>query len=168
MNRQSSGFTLIELMIVVAIIGILASIAIPAYQSYSVRAQVSEGLTLASAVKTPIVDYFMNRGDAPANRLEAGVSNNATDSQGKYVSGVEIVNGRIDISYGNEVTAAILGGTASLTPYVVNNSSVVWRCANAAAPPSPAVPLGTGTSGSVSVYQAASISNQYLPSACRP
>jgi len=74
MNKHDKGFTLIELMIVVAIIGILASLAISAYQTYTVRAQISEGLEMASGAKVPIVDAFTNDGTAPADRAAAGMT----------------------------------------------------------------------------------------------
>ena len=165
---RQDGFTLIELMIVVAIIGILAAIAIPAYENYTVRAQVSEGISMASQAKVPVVDAFLNDGDAPADRLAAGMSANATDTSGKYVSSVNVTNGRIDVTFGNEVNQAINGLTLTLTPYTVNASSVVWRCGNAVAPAAPAQLMGTGTGGNVAAYAASTIANQYLPSACRP
>src|SRR5215211_5676461 len=107
MKRMEKGFTLIELMIVVAIIGILAAIAIPAYQDYTIRAQVSEGMNLAAAAKAAVAESFLNRGTAPANRTVAGMSDLATDTSGKYVSQVAVTNGTITVSYGNEANAQI-------------------------------------------------------------
>ncbi len=168
MRTHQNGFTLIELMIVVAIIGILAAIAIPAYQDYTVRAQVTEGLNMAGLAKVPVTDAFLNRGDAPVNRTEAGMSANAIDTQGKYVASVAIINGRIDITFGNDANALISGQTVSLTPYTINDTSVVWRCGNSAAPGAPAVTMGTGTGGDVTTYAASSVADRFLPSACRP
>src|SRR5690242_18224722 len=85
-KQMQSGFTLIELMIVVAIIGILAAIAIPAYQDYTIRSQVSEGLTLAAQAKTAISESFAQTGAAPVNRSAAGMTANSTDTRGNYVS----------------------------------------------------------------------------------
>ncbi len=86
MTKLQKGFTLIELMIVVAIIGILAAIAIPAYQDYTIRAQVSEGMNLAAAAKAAVAESFLNRGTAPVNRTQAGMSADGGDTRGKYVS----------------------------------------------------------------------------------
>jgi type IV pilus assembly protein PilA len=163
MKKIQQGFTLIELMIVVAIIGILAAIAIPAYQDYTIRAQVSEGMSLAAAAKTAVAETFLNRGTAPANRTVAGMTATATDTQGKYVASVEVTNGRITITYGNEAHARISAGganTLTLTPYQSLDQSVVWRCGNAI---DPGLSLMNGTT-----YAAATVSTNYLPSACRP
>src|SRR5437868_4022246 len=96
--QVQKGFTLIELMIVVAIIGILAAIAIPAYQDYTVRSQVSEGLTLAAQAKTAVAESFSQTGSAPANRLAAGMTATATDTSGNYVTQIEVTNGTIAIT----------------------------------------------------------------------
>src|ERR1700690_1438505 len=99
MKHIQQGFTLIELMIVVAIIGILAAIAIPAYQDYTIRAQVSEGMTLAAAAKAAVAESFSNKGIVPANRTAAGMTGNATDTQGKYVQSVDVNAGSIIVTY---------------------------------------------------------------------
>src|ERR1700752_2837925 len=96
------GFTLIELMIVVAIIGILAAIAIPAYQDYTIRSQVTEGLNLAGAVKAAVAETYADRGVWPVDNKAAGVVNAAgagVTPNGKYVTGVTIDKGTITIAY---------------------------------------------------------------------
>ena len=161
------GFTLIELMIVVAIIGILAAIAIPAYQDYTIRAQVTEGLSLAGNAKTPITDSFLDRGEAPTNRAQAGLSANATDTQGNYVQSVAVTNGRVDIVFGNRANVLINGLTVTLTPYEALDFSVVWRCGNAPVPGG-LNPMGTAGGGVTAAYVAPTVSNRFLPASCRP
>jgi len=101
MKKFQQGFTLIELMIVVAIIGILAAIAIPAYQDYTIRAQVTEGLSLAAQAKTAVSESFASTGAAPASRAAAGMSAAVGDTSGNYVSQVGILNGVITVTYSN-------------------------------------------------------------------
>jgi type IV pilus assembly protein PilA len=163
MKTLQKGFTLIELMIVVAIIGILAAIAIPAYQDYTIRAQVSEGLTLAAAAKAAIAETFLNTGVAPASRMEAGMSNVATDTSGKYVSGIEVANGIITITYsGGDVNAAILGNTVDIVAYTTEDDSVTWQCGYSN------VPTGTNITAMGAATNGSTIEPRYLPAACRP
>ena len=165
-NKHLKGFTLIELMIVVAIIGILAAIAIPAYQDYTIRAQVSEGINMAAGAKVPVVDQFLQSGRPPVNRTQAGMTANATDTNGKYVSSVEVNNGTVIITFGFEAHARISNLQVTLVPYETAENSVIWRCGFANAP-NGLSPMGT-VAGSPSPVIATTVSASYLPASCRP
>ena len=142
MKKVQHGFTLIELMIVVAIIGILASIALPAYQSYSVRAQISEGLSLTGPIKTAIAEVHNDNGGFPIDNAAAALG--AADTYaGKYVNSISVNGAVILIEYGNDANAQISGQTVTLTA-IENQGSLEWNCA----------------SGGV-------ISEEYLPQICR-
>ncbi|MFO1502463.1 MAG: pilin [Steroidobacteraceae bacterium] len=133
MKNVQKGFTLIELMIVVAIIGILAAIAIPAYQDYTIRSQVTEGLNLSSDLKAGVAEWYANNGAWPA-LTDLGIAN-ATDKQGKYVSQIGVVGGVITITYGNNANAANLAGkTLILTPGTSPNGDVAWQCGSKSMP----------------------------------
>lgn len=139
MRTKQTGFTLIELMIVVAIIGILAAIALPAYQDYVARSQFSEAMILASGQKTAVTESWSNKGTPPANNTEAGVAA-PTDVSGKYVESVTIsANGSDGLIQarmrGSGVATPIQGKTLTLTGTFVaqGNSSgiaVTWACSS--------------------------------------
>ena len=165
-SNHSRGFTLIELMIVVAIIGILAAIAIPAYQDYTIRAQVAEGISMGGNAKVPVVDSFLQSGRPPANRASAGLTANATDTQGKYVQSVQIDNGAVVVTFGHEAHAVIDNQTVAFVPYETPENSVVWRCAHAPAPEGLQL-MGT-EAGLPATLAASSVPLRYLPATCRP
>ena len=159
--ERSRGFTLIELMIVVAIIGILASLAISAYQTYTVRAQISEGLNMAAGAKVPVVDAYTNNGTAPADRVAAGMTPDPADTRGSYVTQVDVSNGRIDIMFGGpRAHQDIIGQTVSMTPYETAGNSIAWRCGDAGAPPGVLLQGGDD-------HQDPTVDPRYLPSSCR-
>lgn len=148
MKRVQQGFTLIELMIVVAIIGILAAIAIPAYSDYTVRAQASEGMQLASGAKATVAEFYQDQGTFPLDNATAGLEI-PTNIQGKYVASVTVANGTITVAYGNEANAANLAGeTLVFVPDATTTpGSITWDCHR---------PTAGGT-----------LAAKYRPSACR-
>ena len=142
MKRIATGFTLVELMIVVAVVGILATNAIPSYQDYVVRGRVSEALAAMGACKTSIADYVANKGGLPTNLTASGCS----DSPMQYVSGVDVLNGVVTITLATRMDlASASGGTLTLTPGTPTASLAItmWTCA------------------------AATIPSKYLPGSCR-
>lgn len=112
--KHAKGFTLIELMIVVAIIGILAAVALPAYQDYTRRAHVSEGLTLAAAAKISVTEYFTANSDWPSNNAAAGLAT-AASFHGQAVRSINVNASQITITYNTKVgsgkTVVLQGGT---------------------------------------------------------
>ncbi|TAM92608.1 MAG: prepilin-type N-terminal cleavage/methylation domain-containing protein [Rhodanobacteraceae bacterium] len=149
MKSMQKGFTLIELMIVVAIIAILAAIAIPAYQNYLIRSQVSEGLTVAGGAETGVAEYYSNYGTLPGTNISAGLPSTATSISGKYVLSVNVATGgKITATFRSAAptNTNIFGKTLILSP-VTSGGSVAWSCN----------PTGSG----------ATVPNTYLPSSCR-
>ena len=141
MKKVQQGFTLIELMIVIAIIGILAAIAIPAYQDYIARSQMSEAFTLGSGLKTSVGEICNTDGTCTGADSNTSGLPIATTVKGKYVSQVDIEDGTISATMGGQSTSKILGQTVYLTPET-NDGSLEWRCSSTA-------------------------ENKYLPASCR-
>ena len=128
MTGAERGFTLIELMIVVAIIGILAAVAVPMYLDYTVRSQIAEGLNVSGGAKSAVTEYYQERGVFPADNTAAGLEA-AANIVGKYVASVTVGGAVITIQYGNDANAKIFGKTVTLTG-VDNLGSVSWVCAS--------------------------------------
>lgn len=159
MKKTQQGFTLIELMIVVAIIGILAAIAIPAYQDYMTRTQVTEGMNLAAEAKTAISEFHAARGRFPDTAGSAGFTDTSTSVTGNYVTSVEITNsGGIDVTYGNRANNAITGNILTIRPGRNQANGVVWVCGDA----QPA----TGTSNP-NAANSTDLEGKYMPADCR-
>jgi type IV pilus assembly protein PilA len=145
MKTMQKGFTLIELMIVVAIIAILAAIAIPAYQNYLIRSQVSEGAVLADGAKTAMAEFYSNTGHFPAANQSAGLAT-ASSIAGQYVGQVNVATtGEIVATFdGPKVNTTISGDNFTLSA-LVSNGSIAWSCSSAAT----------------------NVPAQYLPTSCR-
>ena len=126
MKSIQKGFTLIELMIVVAIIAILAAIAISQYQDYVIRSQVSEGSSLADGVKTAVGEFVNNHGHFPTNNQSAGLAK-ATSIVGQYVTGVDASGGLITATYGGKANTSISGAYLEFSP-VTHAGSIEWHC----------------------------------------
>ena len=166
LKKVQQGFTLIELMIVIAIIGILAAIAIPAYQNYTIRSQVTEGLSLADGWKTSISEYYAQNGSFPATSSTtgggtAGAIAVSGASSGKYVGNIAVsTGGAIVVVYtgpqANSKLSVAANHTLALNPGTDSNYDVIWVCGSAA------TPSGVTMSGTIGT----TVSAAYLPTSC--
>ncbi|HFC6801399.1 TPA: pilin [Neisseria meningitidis] len=160
MNTLQKGFTLIELMIVIAIVGILAAVALPAYQDYTARAQVSEAILLAEGQKSAVTEYYLNHGEWPSNNSSAGVAS-STDIKGKYVKEVEVKNGVVTATMlSSGVNNEIQGKKLSLWAKR-QDGSVKWFCGQ------PVERDDTDSATDVKADTTDNINTKHLPSTCR-
>ncbi|HEZ4802418.1 TPA: pilin [Neisseria meningitidis] len=163
MNTLQKGFTLIELMIVIAIVGILAAVALPAYQDYTARAQVSEAILLAEGQKSAVTEYYLNHGEWPKNNTSAGVAT-STDIKGKYVQSVEVKNGVVTaIMASSNVNKEIQGKKLSLWAKR-QDGSVKWFCGQPVQRDAKAANNADGVTADSGNEK---IDTKHLPSTCR-
>ena len=144
--RKQQGFTLIELMIVVAIIGILAAIAIPAYQDYTVRAKVSELISMADSPKTAITEYYQTEGKFPSTASDAGFDTNVSS---KYVSGIawDSANDELKVT-AQSINSSVNSQVLAFKAESAGGGVLKWTCG-----------YGVGSD--------TTIPGKYLPSSCR-
>jgi len=161
---QRDGGTSIGAMLAILLglgvfgVGILAAIAIPAYQDYTIRSQAVSGINLATGAKSAVSEYYAQKGEWPADSEAAGVG----PISGPYVDSVKVQNGSIIITYGGQANAKLTGQRLVLSPGVAENGDIAWMCGEHAAPESMgAVTRGPGPHGS-------DVAPKYLPSNCRP
>lgn len=128
-TNKNKGFSLIELMIVVAIIGILAAMALPAYQTYTKRAHVAEGLTLANSAKIAITDYYSTFGKYPINNIDVGIMQ-AASIHSDSVSSIAVSSSKVIITYNTKV----LSGTTIEIAGTMLGSSIQWSCTGGTVP----------------------------------
>ncbi|HEZ1682484.1 TPA: pilin [Neisseria meningitidis] len=160
MNTLQKGFTLIELMIVIAIVGILAAVALPAYQDYTARAQVSEAILLAEGQKSAVTEYYLNHGKWPGGNSDAGVASSST-IKGKYVKEVTVANGVITATMlSSGVNKEIQGKKLSLWAKR-QAGSVKWFCGQ------PVTRAKATNADDVTSDTTANIDTKHLPSTCR-
>ncbi|EPH8289514.1 pilin [Neisseria gonorrhoeae] len=160
MNTLQKGFTLIELMIVIAIVGILAAVALPAYQDYTARAQVSEAILLAEGQKSAVTEYYLNNGEWPKDNDSAGVAS-SSDIKGKYVKSVTVAKGVVTAEMASSnVNKEIKGKKLSLWARR-ENGSVKWFCGQ------PVKRNAAANDDTVTADAKDAIETKHLPSTCR-
>jgi type IV pilus assembly protein PilA len=160
MMRKQQGFTLIELMIVIAIIGILAAIAIPAYQDYTVRAKVTEGINLADAAKTAVAETYQSNGNLPATGNASYGLPKDTSIAGKYVTKVDVTaTGGIQVTFGSTLGGSpTANGTLLFFRPITQNGAVAWVCGYSS------VKIGSTTYKTIGTN---TVPSKYLPANCR-
>ena len=143
LKRKQDGFTLIELMIVIAIIGILAAVAIPAYQDYTVKAQVTEGIGLAAAAKTAVSETYISTGAYGTSNADYGLADTISST---YVTSVSAgANGVITVTFNTALSSDTADSTNVVFTPTAANGTITWSCKGAST----------------------TMPDQYLPATCR-
>ena len=163
---SNRGFSLPELMLAIAVTALIAGLGASAYETYMVRGEIAQSIVLADRAQEHVTKSFQRYGEPPADRESAGLSHAKSDDRGPYVDAIDIVDGRIDLHFGNDADAAIAGRTLSLTPFETVGRDVVWICGNRIAGAG-LNPLGYASGTRQAVQVVTRIEPRYLPPTCR-
>jgi type IV pilus assembly protein PilA len=165
-QANGQGFSRPELAVVLAVTALIAALGASAHKTFVVRAEITASIALASPVQDHVTRSFKRYGEPPPDRPAAGLSRAKTDDRGRYVDWIDVVDGRIELHFGNEADAAIAGRTLSLTPFETVDRDVLWICGNRIARAG-LRPLGFASGARQAVQVITQIESRYLPSACR-
>lgn len=169
------GFTLIELLIAVAIVGILAAIAVPAYQDYVIRAQVSEGINIVQGLKAEVESYYQDRGEMPQNLTDLYPASGGTDDPSatpenyatKYTTRTEVSQGAIIVTFGNQANAQLNELTLAFNPLVSTSGNISWVCGLSNLVSISALTSASGGQDATYASTATTIQSRFLPSTCK-
>jgi type IV pilus assembly protein PilA len=165
-TTRRSAFTALELVAVLATTSVVAAVAYSAYRTYRVRAEIHHGLAIAVALAPRVADYFRRHGEAPTEPAPPLPPSAASAAASALVEAVAIVDGRIDVLFGDGADGEIAGRRISLTPYETADMNVVWICGNQAPGPGLA-PLGFASGVRQATQQPTTIDARYLSAECR-
>jgi len=160
------GFSTLELAIVVVVTALIAGLGASAYKTYVVRREVAASVALAADAQEHVTQAFKRYGEPPGDRESSGLPRVKSESHGRYVDWIDVVDGRVELHFGNEADAAIAGRTLSLTPFESADLDVFWVCGNRVAGAG-LKPLGFANGARQAVQVVTQIEPRYLPSTCR-
>lgn len=165
-RSNQEGFTWVEAVIVLAMTLLIGALVVTAVSTYLVRAEIEESVALAKYAQDQVTHAFRRTGTPPADSASAGVSDDHVDGVTRYVAETRVTNGRIDLVFGPEASAALEGRTLSLTPFETADQQIVWICGSK----EPGVglkPLGFASGSPLAQQAPTTINTRYLPRACR-
>lgn len=164
--KRARGFSLVELLAVAGATMLMGALAVSAYRTYMVRAQIAAGVAGAAGVQARVVRAFKRDGTPPRDRHAANLPADAANEVTAYVESVEIVDGRVELRFGQRAAEAIKGRVLSLTPFETAEQEVVWVCGNRR-PGVGLQPMGFAAGGRQATQVPTTIDARYLPSMCR-